>query len=280
MNLKVVLNDYLDFLETKGITFPKNYSYKMNDEMFAKMKLILEDVDYDFILDVIDEFYDALKKDIEEASGKVCVKFANRVVVGEIKKINYITPDKIGSIDLVDKKKESLNIRFQLIYSVEEPKKAEDVKKAKSQPKKDPEKHVIRDKHKYDEFIEPDLMSTKQLQIVDRPEYLEDLKPSLREIIFSKGALVTVICVCLGALALYAIKTSIANTTVVNPNDVVCIEGYTNINGECIKTSTLAPDNTTTSTTQTTTTSTTTKATKSSASDSLIEVVRAIHRED
>ena len=162
MNLKVVLSEYLDFLEAKGIKFPSNYSYKMNDEMFAKMKLILEDVDYDFILDVIDDFYDALKKDIESAKDKVCVKFANRVVVGEITKINYISPEKIGSIDLLDKKKESMNIRFQLIYSVEEPKKQEDIKKVKNPPKKDPEKHVIKDKHKYDEFIEPDLMSTQQ----------------------------------------------------------------------------------------------------------------------
>ena len=270
MNLKVVLSEYLDFLETKGIKFPSNYSYKMNDEMFAKMKLILEDVDYDFILDVIDDFYDALKRNIEEAKDKVCVKFANRVVVGEITKINYITPDKIGSIDLLDKKKESMNIRFQLIYSVEEPKKAEDVKKAKSVPKKDPEKHVIRDKHKYDEFIEPDLKSDKQTQIIDRPEYLEDLRPSLGEIIFSKGALVTVICLCLGAVALYAIKTSVASTTITNPDEVVCIAGYTNVNGECIKDSTLAPETTTTTTT----------AAKSNTSDSLIDVVRSIHKED
>jgi len=274
MNLKVVLSEYLDFLEVKGITFPSNYSYKMNDEMFAKMKLILEDVDYDFILDVIDDFYDALKNDIEEAKDKkVCVKFANRVVVGEITKINYITPKKIGSIDLLDKKKESLNIRFQLIYSVEEPKKAEDIRKVKNPPKKDPEKHVIKDKHKYDEFIEPDLLTTKQIQIVDRPEYLEDSKPSLKDIIFSKGAIVTVIVLCLGAVALYAVKTSIANTTVSNPDDVVCIEGYTNVNGECIKNSTLTSN-------ETTTTETTTTAAKSNASNSLIEVVRSINKED
>ena len=276
MNLKVVLSEYLDFLEAKGIKFPSNYSYKMNDEMFAKMKLILEDVDYDFILDVIDDFYDGLKKDIESAKDKVCVKFANRVVVGEITKINYISPEKIGSIDLLDKKKESLNIRFQLIYSVEEPKKAEDIKKVKNPPKKDPEKHVIKDKHKYDEFIEPDLMSTQQLKIVDRPEYLEDLRPSLWEIIFSKGALITVICICLGAAALYAVKVSIANTTVTNPEDVVCIEGYTNVNGECIKNTAMPKETTTTETT----TVATTKSTNSEASASLYDAIRVIHEED
>ena len=277
MNLKVVLNDYLDFLEAKGIKFPNNYSYKMNDEMFAKMKLILEDVDYDFILDVIDEFYDALKQTIEEAKdNKVCVKFANRAVVGEIKKINYISPEKIGSIDLLDKKKESMNIRFQLIYSVEEPKKTEDFKKEKSAPKKSPEKHVIKDKHKYDDFIEPDLMSTKQLQIVDRPEYLEDLRPSFTEIVFSKAAVVTVICLALGGVAIYAIKSSIASTTVNNPEEVVCIKGYTNVNGECIKNTAMPKETTTTETT----TVATTKSTNSEASASLYDAIRVIHEED
>jgi len=267
MNLKVVLSDYLDFLESKGITFPKNYSYKMNDEMFAKMKLILEDVDYDFILDVIDEFYDALKKDIESSQGKVCVKFANRAVVGEIKKINYISSDKIGSIDLLDKKKESLNIKFQLIYSVEEPRKNEEVKKSKPVPKKDPEKHVIKDKHKYDEFISPDLISTKKFEIVDMPEYLDDYKPSFKDIIFSKGALITVICLFLGVIAIMAIKSSISSTSVVDPNDVVCIEGYMNVNGDCIKATTIKEETTTTSN-------------KSNLSTSLYDVVNSIHKED
>ncbi len=280
MNLKVVLNDYLDFLESKGIKFPNNYSYKMNDEMFAKMKLILEDVDYDFILEVIDEFYDALKQDIEEAkNNKVCVKFANRAVVGEIKKINYISPDKIGSIDLLDKRKESMNIRFQLIYSVEEPRRPEEIKKEKiQQPKKNPEKHIIKDKHKYDDFIEPDLLS-KQVNIVDRPEYLEDLRPSLVEILFSKAAIITVICIALGIVAIYAVNTSIASTTISNPDDVVCIEGYTNVNGECLKVTKQANGETTTVVAETTTTQSDNKSTKSAAV-SLYDAVRSIHEED
>ena len=267
MNLKVILKDYIDFLESRGIKFPENYSYKMNDDMFQRMKLILEDVDYDFILDVIDDFYDDLKKQVEETKDKVCVKFANRIVVGEIKNINYSQDGSIvKSIDLIDKKNESLNIKFDLIYSIEEPRKADEVKKAKSLPKKDPEKHVIRDKHKYDEFIEPDLMSTRQIQIVDKPEYVEDAKPSLKDIIFSKGSLIAVIVLVLVAGAIFAINYSIAAINNSKNDDVICIEGYTNINGECIKTNTLTTDETSTTTLP--------------VNDSVIEVFRSIKKED
>ena len=267
MNLKVILKDYIDFLESRGINFPENYSYKMNDDMFQRMKLILEDVDYDFILDVIDDFYDDLKKQVEETKDKVCVKFANRIVVGDIINVNYSDDGSIiKSIDLIDKKKESLNIKFDLIYSIEEPKTSEELKKQRSIPKKDPAKHVIRDKHKYDEFIEPDLMSTRQIQIVDKPEYIEDAKTPLKDIIFSKGSLVVVIVLALIVGAVFAINYSIAVTNNSRNNDVVCIEGYTNVNGECIKTNTLTTDGV--------------EATTVPVKDSIIEVVRAIKKED
>lgn len=267
MNLKVILRDYLDFLESRGINFPSKYSYKMNDEMFQKMKLILEDVDYDFILDIIDDFYDDLKKQVEETKDKVCVKFANRIVVGQITNINYSDDGSIiKSIDLIDKKNESLNIKFDLIYSIEEPRKPEDAKKVKTLPKKNPEKHVIRDKHKYDEFIEPDLMSTRQIQIVDRPEYIGDEKPSLMDILFSKATVIVVVLIVLTIGALAALNYSIAATNNKKDVDVVCIEGYTNVNGECIKTDSLTTEETTTN--------------NSTTSDAIIEVVKSFKKED
>lgn len=266
MNLKVILKDYIDFLESRGITFPEKYSFRMNDEMFQKMKLILEDVDYDFILDVIDDFYDDLKKQVEETHDKVCVKFANRIVVGDIININYSDDGSIiKSIDLIDKKKESLNIKFDLIYSIQEPKTSEELKKERSMPKKDPNKHVIKDKHKYDEFIEPDLMSTRQIQIIDKPEYVDDGKPSLSEIIFSKGSLIAVIVLALAIGAIVAVNYSIAATNNSKNNEVVCIEGYTNINGECIKSNTLTTEETTT---------------QAPVKDALIEVVKSFKKED
>lgn len=265
MNLKVILKDYIGFLNSRGIKFPDNYSYKMNDEMLQKMKLILEDVDYDFILDVIEEFYDALKAKVINAKGKVCIKFANRIVVGEIKNINYSSPDTIASIDVIDKKKQSINIKYRLIYSIEEPKKAEIVKEEKSSSKKFEEKQVVLDKHKYDDYMEPDLMHTRQLQIIDKAEYSEDIKPTLLERIFSKNTLIAVICVCLLIGAVFAINASYSSINEKKNKEVVCIEGYANINGECIKTSTLTP-----------TTSTTTTV----VSDSEIEVIKTYKNEE
>ena len=265
MNLKVILKDYIDFLESRGIRFPENYSYKMNDEMLQKMKLILEDVDYDFIIDVIEEFYDALKIKIEGVKGKVCIKFANRIVVGEIKNINYSSPDTISSIDVVDKKKQSLNIKYRLIYSIEEPKKAEIVKEEKKSAPVETEKPVIKDKYKYDDYMEPDLMHTRQLQIIDRPEYVEDIKPTLFERIFSKSSLIAVICLCLLVGAIFAIKASFSSINDKKNQEVVCIEGYTNVNGECIKTSTLVTEST---------------STTSVVSDSVIEVVKTYKNEE
>ena len=269
MNLKVILKDYIDFLESRGIKFPENYSYKMNDEMFQKMKLILEDVDYDFILDVIEEFYDTLKSQVENAKGKVCIKFANRIVVGEIKNINYSSPDTISSIDVIDKKKQSLNIKYRLIYSVEEPKRAEEVKEEKAAAPKEVEKPIIKDKYKYDDYMEPDLMHTRQLQIIDKVEYHEDIKPTLFERIFSKTTAIVVICLCLLVGAVFAIKGSFSSVKDKQTKEVVCIEGYTNVNGECIKTSSLI-DNTTASTTTTTT----------SVNVNDVEVVNSYKKED
>lgn len=269
MNLKVILKDYIDFLESKGVTFPDNYTYKMNNDMFQKMKFILEDVDYNFLLDVIDDFYRDLKTQVEETKGKVCIKFANRIVLGEIIHINYETPDKISSIDIRDKKKESINIKFNLIYSIEEPKRVEEVKKEKELPKIKEEKQIIVDKHKYDELIEPDLLSTRQISIIDKPEYVEDAKPTIKEMLFSKTAIIAVICIALVIGAVVAFNSTYASIKSRNTNDVVCIEGYTNINGECIKTSTLETSSTTT---------TTTSFINSFGTD--IEVISSINKED
>jgi hypothetical protein len=278
MNLKVVLKDYIDFLESRGVHFPSKYNYRMNEEMYERMKLILDDVDYDFIMDIIDDYYKDLKNKIKATSTeKVCIKFANRIVVGTIEKINYTGDKEIESIDFRDKKNELVNIKFDLIYSVEKPRTAREVKKAKEvveSPTIELPIKAIKNKTKYEELIEPDLMSTRQIKIIDRPEYIGDDKPSLSEIIFSKGTLIAIICIGLAAGAIMTINHSIAVTTNKNKEEVVCIDGYTNINGECIKTNTVTNEE------QKTTVATTTTTTKAVVNNSLVEVINSFKKED
>ena len=78
-------------------------------------------------------------------------------------------------------------------------------------------------------------------------------------------SLIAVIVLALAIGAIVAVNYSIAATNNSKNNEVVCIEGYTNINGECIKSNTLTTEETTT---------------QAPVKDALIEVVKSFKKED